>query len=56
MNCVYAASRLAETSTITRKLSKLAYALEDENRADLGVWHMKDLKEFRGSLAEAEEP
>jgi hypothetical protein len=42
--------------TITRKLSKLAYALEDENRADLGVWHMKDLKEFRGSLAEAEEP
>ncbi|KAH0817198.1 hypothetical protein GEV33_005593 [Tenebrio molitor] len=30
--------------TITRKLSKLAYALEDENRAGLGVWHMKDLK------------
>ncbi|XP_063931006.1 uncharacterized protein LOC135143088 [Zophobas morio] len=32
--------------TVRRKLSKLAYELVDESNANIGVWHIKDLKPF----------
>lgn len=40
---------------VRKKLSKLVYSLEYEDRSSAGNWHVKDLKPYFGSVSDLEE-